>query len=193
MKNSTIRTLSLTEFTAHYAVFMATAKRFLAFKFPKCCPADIDEFVSDAFLAILEQLQVKDIVLTCRPESFIASICKNKAIDALRKRKKMVYFDDFPRDLAENTPLSMEAEKEALRAAIDTLSVEKQVLLGKKYRTLGNNALKTMSLEAINAHENSPLMTFEDIAAEGGVPSGRLRQAFNRLKPELKERVQKVA
>lgn len=193
MKNPTIRTLTLTEFTTNYAVFMATAKRFLGFKFPKCCAADIDEFVSDALLAVLEQLQVQDIVLTCRPESFVASISRNKAVDALRKRKKVVYFDDFPKDIADNPPLSMEAEKEALRSAIDTLSVEKQVLLGKKYRTLGNNALKNMSLEAINAHENSPLMTFEDIADESNVPSGRLRQAFNRLKPELKERVQKVA
>lgn len=193
MKNHEIKVLTLAEFTTNYDYFTATAKRFLALKFRKCCHADIEEFVSDALLDIFEVLKTRDIPLTCRATSFIASIARNKAIDGLRKRKKMVYFDSFSTNIAEITPLSMEREKQALRHAIDKLPLEKQAFIEKKFRALGDNVLKAMSLDAINAHENCPRMTFEEIAEEQGIQAGTLRQTFKRLKPELKKAIQKIA
>jgi RNA polymerase sigma factor (sigma-70 family) len=199
MRSQEIKLLTLVAFVANYDSYFKSLLRFLSIRFRSShlLDEDIEDMASDTMLAVLSQLQINDIVLTCKPQSFIASIGCNKTIDILRKRSRFVVVNELPKDVvAEDSPLSIsiESDKETLRNFVDKLPIEEQLLLQKRYRgVFGNKKLAGMTPEEINCEENAAKASYAEIAAELGLEAGALRVRMCRLLSELKEGVRKAA
>jgi hypothetical protein len=154
---------------------------------------DYEEATSRASLDILESLMNRPSIEAHSMESYLYMIASRRLIDLKRGTKRLVFPEKMPVTVAEK-PKSDPLSIDALPSVLNDVPDEMLCLIDLKYRVLPSKILKTMSLSAINRHQNQPCLNYKSIARQLGVEKeGALRQRFSRLKPLLKARLTEVA
>ncbi len=183
-----------TLFTTHYTRLFCLTVQKLKNRFGTYANLnDYEEATSRASLDILESLMNRPAVEAYSMESYIYMIASRRLIDLKRSNKRLVFPENMPvvaTEKPKNYPLSIEV----LPSVLNDIPDEMLCLIDLKYRVLPSKTLKTMSLSAINQHQNQPCLNYKSIALQLGVEKeGALRQRFSRLKPLLKARLTEVA
>lgn len=182
--------LTNTLFTTHYTrLFCLTVKKLQGRFGTYANLNDYEEATSRASLDILESLTRCASIDVSSMESYLYMIALRRLIDFKRGSKRLVFPEKLPVvavEKSKSTPLSIDALSRVLNDVPDDMLY----LIDLKYRVLPSKTLKTMSLAAINQHQNQPCLNYKAIAEKLNIEKeGALRQRFNRLKPLLRARL----
>lgn len=103
---------------------------------------DVEDVLQDGLMIYFEKCNDKNFALTCKPEHFIASICRNVWLKELRRKKVYVTVDSIEEEstMVDEQQPSLKERRESLIAIVEKnikkLSNSYQKLLEYKHKGL---------------------------------------------------------
>ena len=169
-------------FTNQHWLFRKNAEIALKRHFPRFSREQIEDIVSDAFAAIWKQ--GLNVTLSCTPQTYLHTICRNKAIDFTRKEKTRQFSLERYMSATEENDFQKERLEIVANAVTHLPSPRKRALMETLYDVKIFDAETPSALKI--AYRND--LKNEAVQKRLGYPSAiALRQEKHRIITALRE------